>query len=123
MRTMTNYAHGHEAEKVAAKYLESKGYKIIALNWRDKRAEIDIIAQKKSLLRSRPLIFFEVKYRENNLQGHGFDYITPKKLAQMKFAAELYVAMQRYTGEYTLGAIEMQGEDYHVAIVLENLVP
>ncbi len=34
--------------------------------------------------------FVEVKYRSSNLQGGAIASITPKKLAQMRFAAELY---------------------------------
>lgn len=121
LRLMTNYAHGHKAERVAAKYLEAKGYKIVALNWRRSRAEIDIVAQKKSLLRSYPLVFFEVKYRETDQQGKGLDYITPRKLQQMRFAVELYVSQNNYTGEVLLGAIELTGPDYEVAYFLEDL--
>ena len=115
---MTNYARGHEAEKIAARHLESMGYKIIALNWRHARAEIDIIAQKKSLLRSQPLVFFEVKYRETDRQGRGLDYITPRKLQQMQFAAEIYVSANQYRGDYELAAIEMSG-DYIIDQIVE----
>jgi Holliday junction resolvase-like predicted endonuclease len=115
---MTNYAHGHEAEKYAAEWLKGRGYKIIALNWRDTRAEIDIIARRKR----EPLRFIEVKYREQAAQGHGFDYITPAKLRQMAFAAELYVAKERYNGEYTLGALEISGPDFIVSGFIEELI-
>ncbi len=119
---MTNYAHGHEAEKVAARYLEKQGYSIVELNWRTTRAEIDIVAQRRSRFRAKgPLVFFEVKYRKTDSQGRGLDYITPKKLAQMRFAAELYVVAARYKGEYTLGAIELTGEDYQVTQVIESV--
>lgn len=120
---MTNYASGHYAEGVAAEYLEKRGYKIIAMNWRHARAEIDIIAQKRSRfnLKKHPIVFFEVKHRKNSSQGHGFDYITPKKLAQMRFAAELYISTTGFTGEICLGAIEMIGEDYKIAGVIENI--
>jgi putative endonuclease len=119
---MTNYSHGHDAEKVAARYLEVYGYTIITLNWRHTRAEIDIIAQKRPLLRAKgPLVFFEVKYRKTDAQGSGLDYITPKKLAQMRFAAELWVAENRYEGDYTLGAMEVTGETYEITNFLENI--
>jgi putative endonuclease len=117
---MTNYARGHEAEKIAARHLESMGYKIIALNWRHARAEIDIIARKKSLLRSQPLVFFEVKYRETDRQGRGLDYITPRKLQQMQFAAEIYVSINQYEGEYILGAVELTGK-YEVTQLIEQI--
>lgn len=115
---MTNYAHGHDAEKVAADYLKKQGYKILALNWRRPRAEIDIIARKKY----GPLTFFEVKYRQSNNQGGGFDYITPKKLTQMRFAAELWTSENSFSGEYTLGAIELSGANYEVTDVLESVI-
>jgi len=114
---MTNYAHGHAAEKVAARHLQQQGYKVYALNWRHPRAEIDIVAQESS----GPLLFIEVKYRETARQGGGLDYITPKKLQQMRFAAELWVAQHHYSGEYTLGAIEVSGTDYAVTDFLPEL--
>lgn len=119
---MTNYSAGHDAEKVAARYLEKHGYKIIELNWRHTRAEIDIIAEKRELLGlKKHLVFFEVKYRRTAEQGHGLDYITPKKLQQMQFAAELYISQHSYGGEYCLGAIELSGEPYVIDVVIEQL--
>lgn len=120
----TNHASGHFAEQLAAEYLKKRGYKIIAMNWRHARAEIDIVAQKKSRfgLSKHPLVFFEVKHRKNFAQGHGLDYITPKKLSQMRFAAELYIMQENYMGEICLGAIELQGEDYEIKNFLENII-
>lgn len=107
---MTNYANGHEAEKYAAEYLKNNGYKILAINWRRPRAEIDIIAQQKH----QPILFVEVKYRQHTKQGSGLDYITDRKLQQMAFAAELWVAENRYDGQIELGAMELTGETYAV---------
>ena len=119
---MTNYSHGHNAEKVAASYLEGRGYTIIALNWRHARAEIDIVAQKRPWLRAKgPVVFFEVKYRKTDAQGRGLDYITPKKLEQMRFGAELWATENSYEGEYTLGAIELTGETYEVTQLLDSI--
>ncbi|MFZ1249313.1 MAG: YraN family protein [Candidatus Saccharimonadales bacterium] len=119
---MTNYATGHQAEKVAAEYLTRHGYTILQLNWRHQRAEIDIVAQKQPRFRPKgPLVFFEVKHRKTDWQGRGLDYITPKKLQQMRFAAELYVAQEQHKGEYCLGAVEVAGADYEVTALLENI--
>lgn len=115
---MTNYAHGHDAEKMAAEYLRGLKYEILELNWKRPRAEIDIVARKKH----GPLTLFEVKYRESAGQGQGLDYITPAKLRQMVFAAELWVAENRYTGEYCLGVIELTGDTYAVTNFLEVIV-
>ncbi len=114
---MTNYAHGHEAEKYAVEYLRKAGYKVLALNWRRPRAEIDIIARNKR----GPVTFIEVKYRQSTAQGSGLDYITPRKLKQMRFAAELWVMEERYGGEYVLGAVELSGPDFQVTRFLPEL--
>ncbi len=120
---MTNYETGHMAEKVAAEYLQKHDYDVVGLNWRHARAEIDIIARKKlGWRRYGPLIFFEVKHRKTDNQGRGLDYITPKKLEQMRFAAELYVSLQCYNGKYTLGGIELSGSDYHITQVLDTIM-
>jgi len=114
---MTNHAHGHEAEKRAAAYLKKQGYKVLEMNWRRPRAEIDIVAQR----RRGPVTLVEVKYRESSGQGSGLDYITPAKLAQMQFAAELWVTENSYSGEYTLAAIELSSEAYEVTKFLTDL--
>ena len=118
---MTNYSHGHEAEKVAAKFLQKRGYTVLELNWKHKRAEIDIVAQKRlRFRRPGPLTFFEVKYRETDRQGRGLEYITPAKLRRMQFAANLYVSVRKYDGEYVLGAVELSG-DYEITQVIERI--
>lgn len=101
---MTNFSVGHDAEKVAASYLEAHGFKIKDLNWRTKYCEIDIVAEK-----DKRVYFVEVKYRERAAWGSGFEYITPKKLQQMRFAAELWVSNHKWPGPYQLAAIEMAG--------------
>jgi uncharacterized protein (TIGR00252 family) len=114
---MTNYSHGHYAEKVAARYLQSQGYKVYELNWRTPRAEIDIVCQTPEDL----LMFMEVKYRQTAHQGTGLEYITSAKQRQMRFAAELWVAKHNYNGEYALGAVEVSGPEYAVTNVIDTI--
>ena len=54
--------------------------------------------------------FIEVKYRKNDAFGSGIEYVTPKKLKQMKFAAEMWLSSNNWTGESTLAAAEVQGQ-------------
>lgn len=77
---------GRLAEAAAADYLAGRGYEIIERNWKTKVCEIDIIATKDDRI-----YFAEVKYRENDQHGDGMAAITPKKLAQMKLGAEMYL--------------------------------
>lgn len=114
---MTNYANGHQAETVATTFLRSKGYKIIEQNWRTRQCEIDIIASRR-----KAMYFFEVKYRQNTGQGSGLEYITAKKLQQMRFAAEYWVAQNNWRHEYQLGAIEVSGESYEITEFVTDIV-
>lgn len=106
---MTNYAAGHAAEVRAAEYLKSDGFKIRELNWKTRYCEIDIVAEK-----DKAVYFVEVKYRRTQNQGSGLDYITPKKLNQMRFAAEMWVNSNRWNGEYQLAAVAIDGNEISV---------
>jgi Holliday junction resolvase-like predicted endonuclease len=102
---MTNYQSGHDAEKQAAEYLKKQKFKIRELNWKTKLCEIDIVAQKKKVI-----WFVEVKSRKNSSQGYGYEYVTPKKLKQMQFAAEMWVQSNSWAGDYHLAVISMDGD-------------
>src|SRR3990167_8939884 len=95
---------GKVAEGIASNYLSNLGFEIIDQNWKTRMCEIDIVAQK-----DKRIYFVEVKYRKNDSHGTGLEYITSKKLTQMKFAAQMWVADSRWQGEYSLGAIEVGG--------------
>ncbi len=56
----TTYVKGREAEKRGKKYLQKNAWNILALNYKTKVGEIDIIALKHDIL-----VAFEVKYRED----------------------------------------------------------
>ncbi len=55
---------GVNGELIAKSYLEKNGYLILERNWRYKKYEIDIIAQKPNLI-----VFVEVKTRKNDTFG------------------------------------------------------
>lgn len=113
---MTNYATGHLAEQHAAVYLEGEGYSIIEINWKTPRCEIDVICQKHETI-----YFVEVKYRKSDQQGTGLDYITPRKLQRMTYAAESWVHFNSWSGEYALAAVEMTGLDYQVTGLVTDI--
>ena len=100
---------GRQAETAVAAYLENAGYRIVDTNWKTKWCEIDIVAEKENRMH-----FVEVKYRTSDEQGSGFEYITPSKLRQMGFAADLWVAKNRWNGEYVLSAAEVSGPNFEV---------
>ena len=114
---MNSSATGHKAEEAAKVYLEMRGYKIVEQNYRRSRCEIDIVAQKDEVM-----YFVEVKYRKNDSQGSGLEYVTSTKLRQMQFAADTWVDEYKWHGQYQLSAIEIAGRDFVVLSFIENVL-
>lgn len=113
---MTSFDIGRRAETVAAEFLLRKGCAIICQNWRTRMCEIDVVA-----CRDTCIYFCEVKYRASAAFGKGLDYITAKKLKQMRFAAESWVHMHNWRGEYQLCAIEVSGPNFTITNVVKDL--
>lgn len=105
----SSFSSGRKAEAVVANYLKQYGYTILHQNWRHPRAEIDIIISRGNIATC-----IEVKYRKSAAQGTGFDYITPKKLLQMKKAARLWKAATNWRGSMQLGACEVSGTNFTI---------
>jgi len=80
-------AIGSTAEDMAAEYLQSKGYRVIARNHRTRFAELDIIAASKDVV-----AFVEVKFRKHTGFGGGAGAITPDKLRRLRNAAEVWLS-------------------------------
>lgn len=114
---MTTTNTGHKAERAAANYLEMRGFEVLELNWRRPRCEIDIIARKKDVI-----YFVEVKYRKNDQQGSGLDYITNPKLKQMRYAAQVWVDDNKYRGAYQLGAVEVAGPQFTIEHFIDEVI-
>ncbi len=108
-------AIGQEGEDQATEYLQAHGFKIMARNWKNRWCEIDIVAKK-----DKSIHFVEVKYRKSAVHGSGFDYITPKKLKQMRFAAQAWVGEHKWDGDFQLDAVEIDGVSGQL-VYLENV--
>ncbi|MGE5708074.1 MAG: YraN family protein [Bacteroidota bacterium] len=73
-------------ETMAAEYLESQGFHIIARNFRRKTGEIDLIA-----LDHETLVFVEVKSRRSTRFGTGGEAITAQKQQRIARTAAHYL--------------------------------
>ncbi len=111
---MSTTAIGKQAEAAVAAYLQAQDYTIVAQNWRTRWCEIDIVARKNNTI-----YFVEVKYRKTNMYGDGLAYITPKKLQQMSFAAEMWVNNHNWRGQYALVVAAVTGRDFQVEALVE----
>ncbi|HZJ34679.1 MAG TPA: ribonuclease HII [Candidatus Angelobacter sp.] len=113
--TTTTKQIGDSAETVAAKYLQKHGHKILDRNWKTKYCEIDIVSQLDDTI-----YFTEVKYRKKADQGGGLAVITPKKIRQMKFAAEFYVLSNQLSDvNMRLAAMSLYGKPPIIEVFLE----
>jgi len=77
---------GEKGEKLAVEFLQKKGYKILDCNWRYKKAEVDIIAQKNDVL-----AVVEVKTRSSDYFGNPQDFVNQKKIQLLVEAINEYV--------------------------------
>ncbi|OXB24195.1 hypothetical protein B0A80_05720 [Flavobacterium tructae] len=77
---------GKKGEDLAVEYLEQNGYKILDRNWTFQKAEIDIIAEKESIL-----AVIEVKTRSSLSFGLPQDFVKPKKIQLLVKAVNAYI--------------------------------
>jgi len=76
---------GREYEGKACHYLESKGFRIVARNFRCRQGEIDIIGYDGEYL-----VFLEVKYRARSSSGHPAEAVTAAKQKKICRTADYY---------------------------------
>ena len=83
---MNNSTRGRLGEDIAVEALRKRGYRILIRNYRFGKAEVDIIAQKDSVL-----AFVEVKWRSNNLFGDPQNFVSKQQQKRLIAAADHYV--------------------------------
>ena len=77
---------GDKGEDSAVNFLFANGYEVLERNYRFSRGEIDIIAQKDSVL-----VFIEVKTRKNINYGYPESFLSEPQQDRIHRAAEEYV--------------------------------
>ncbi|MDQ3815347.1 MAG: YraN family protein [Armatimonadota bacterium] len=88
---------GQAGEDAAARFLQARGYRIIARNWRPGkessgalRGEVDCIAWHGQIL-----CFVEVKARTSNERGAPQEAVTSAKQRQLSRLANAYLSIHR----------------------------
>ena len=100
MQAENTYQIGKTGEQLAVELLETKAYKILHLNYRYGRREIDIIAQQDNLL-----VFVEVKLRKSNLFGYPEQNVTATKQHNIKMVAEHFLLELNWKGNIRFDVI------------------
>lgn len=77
---------GKWGEALVAEDLRQKGWAVVAMNFRSRMGELDIVA-----VNERYLAFVEVKLRKNARFGAACEAVTPTKQRRLRAAAEFYL--------------------------------
>ncbi len=85
---------GEKNEELAVRFLEKKGYKILARNYRIPVGEIDIVGKQGDCL-----CFIEVRSRQSEKFGSPADSIDFRKRQHLIRTAQGYLQSKRWEGE------------------------
>ncbi|MEN9335170.1 MAG: hypothetical protein RLZZ500_157 [Bacteroidota bacterium] len=107
---------GKQGEALAVEFLQQKGYEILETNWTFQKAEIDIIAQKDSVL-----AIVEVKTRSSIDYGLPQDFVKPKKIQLLVKAVNEYVLVNDLDLEvrFDIIAIHKEGAEFNLEHIEE----
>jgi putative endonuclease len=97
---------GQKGEETAAGYLSEKGYKILFMNWKYGKHEIDIIAAKDDFI-----VFVEVKFRSDELMVPLGTVISKEKQRSLIYAAEGYIRRFAIDKESRFDVITIIGKE------------
>ncbi|WP_290540949.1 YraN family protein [Alistipes sp.] len=108
---------GRAGERAATEYLRSAGYEICALNWRQGRYELDIVARKDGVLH-----FVEVKTRHSGSLTPPEGAATQRKFRALSRAATCYLGVTGWEDEvqFDLAAAEVDDKGGIRVELIEN---
>lgn len=80
----------YEGERAARDAYRSRGYRVVARNWRSVLGELDLV-----VARDGTLVFVEVKARSSARLGGPFEAVTVPKQRRLRRLAEAFVSSER----------------------------
>jgi len=87
---MNSVEKGFKGEEIVQQFLLERGYRILERNFRFHHREVDIIASKEGIL-----VFVEVKARNDDDFGRGFEAISEVKKRNIISVARYYMQRKR----------------------------
>lgn len=83
---MSTHDVGRRYEALAARWLEERGWRVLARNWRDGPRELDLVVGRADVV-----AFVEVKARRDRAYGHPLEAITRRKRREVETAARAWL--------------------------------
>ena len=100
---------GRDAERLACRYLRTRGLRPVERNFRCRHGEIDLI-----MLDGDCLVFVEVRFRSSSAFGPASHSVDRRKQRKLAKAAAMYVAMtpgvDRFGMRFDVVGIDRQGD-------------
>ena len=100
---------GRHGERLAAAYLERRGWKVIGSGFLARRGEVDLVCR-----RGESLVLVEVKTRSGEEFGTPAEAVGPRKRRALAAAAAEYRALAGWRGEVRFAVVSLlldrQGE-------------
>lgn len=103
---MRRAERGSSGEDLAAKWLEGKGMKVLARNFRARGGEVDIVARDGDVL-----AFVEVKTGRSGAFGPPESWVTLRKREHLVRAARVYLAKNPWDGEVRFDVVAVEVEE------------
>lgn len=111
---------GKKGEEIAKTHLESKGFKILATNWRAGSYELDIIAENNEMI-----VVAEVKTRSSIVFGEPEVSVNKNKQKNMIRAANCFVTYRDIEKEvrFDIITIVFNGENHMINHIEDAFYP
>ncbi len=84
-----------EGERAACDVYRSRGFRLVARNWRSSLGELDLVVERWGLV-----VFCEVKARASAEFGGGHEAVTPAKRRKLRALAEAFIGSRRRGNRY-----------------------
>ena len=78
---------GAWGESLAAEYLRKKKYALVAMNYKTRYGEIDLIVWNRKFL-----VFVEVKLRKSDSFAAAADFVDSRKQNRLRLTAQMYLS-------------------------------
>lgn len=119
MRKSSNKHLGQYGEQIAQKYLTACGYEILALNYRSRFGEIDLIGKKIAATGcDSQIVFFEVKTRKGSGFGLPEESVGREKIRKILKTAYKFL---EENGLYSVPQIDVISIKLNMYNVIEEL--
>lgn len=114
-----NKNFGQLGEDIAAAYMQQKGYRLLARNYRFGRVELDAIYELNN-----EIIFVEVKTRTSDMMAYPEQAVGKSKQKNIRLAAENYLEENQITFPVRFDIIAVvKGEKFEVEHIEDAFYP